>query len=84
MDLQARTKTYGASVANAEEASLSQNPPPPNDLHIERSIVDLVSHPPKGALRRTTYNTYACVAHNYSIVEYLAQSPSSMSAFEVL
>jgi hypothetical protein len=32
----------------------------------------------------SSFNPHACVAQNYSIVEYLAQAPSAMSALEVL
>ena len=64
VDLHTRAKTYGALVANAEEASSSQNPPSPKDLHIDRPIVDLVIHPPKGALHCTTHNTYAHATQN--------------------
>jgi len=48
--LKIRAKSYGALVTHAEEPSSSQNTPLPNDLHIERPVVDLVIHPPKGAL----------------------------------
>lgn len=62
VDLQTRAKNYGALVANVEEASLSQNPSSPNDIHIERSVADLMICPQKGALRRKTHNTSTCVA----------------------
>ena len=71
-------------VTHAEELSSSQNPLPPNNLHIERSVADLVILPPKGALRHTMHNTSTCAAQNYNIVEDLAQASSAMSALEVL
>lgn len=78
VDLQTRAKSYGAPVAHAGEPSSSQKPPPPNKLHIESPIIDLVIQPPKGPLRCTMDNTSACSAQNYSIVEDLAQAPSAM------
>ena len=84
VDLQTRAKSYGALVAHAEEPSSSQNPPPPNDLHIKRLVAYLVIHPPKGALRRTMRNTSIHDTQNYNIVEDLAQAASAMSALEVL
>jgi len=58
VDLQIRAKSYGAPIGHAEEPSTSPNPPPPNDLHIERMVSDLVIHPHKGALRWTMHNTF--------------------------
>ena len=84
VDLQTEAKTYGAPTANAEQASSSQNPPPPNDLHIKREVVDLGIFPRKGALHHKTHNTFASATHNYSIVGDLAQAPSAMSTLEVL
>lgn len=84
VDLQTRAKSYGPPVAHAEEPSSSQNPPPPNDFHIERPVVDLVIHPLKEALRRRMHNTSAHAAQNYSIVEDMVQALSTMSALEVL
>ena len=84
INLQTRAKSYGAPVAHAKEPSSSQNPSPPNDIHIERSIFGLVIHTPKGALRHTMHNTSTHAAKNYSIVEDLAQAPPAMSALEVL
>jgi len=81
--LQLRGKSYGAHVAYAKEPSSIQNPPPPNDFHIERLVDDLVIRPPKGALQCTTHNTSARATQNYSIVEDLAQVPLAMSALEV-
>ena len=40
--------------------------------------------PPKGVLRRSSYNPNARAAQHYSIVEDLAQAPCAMSALEVL
>jgi hypothetical protein len=40
--------------------------------------------PPKGIVRKSSFNPHARAAQNYSIVEDLAQAPSAMSALEVL
>jgi hypothetical protein len=39
---------------------------------------------PKGVLMRSTHNLNSRASQNYSIVEYLGQTPCSMSALEVL
>lgn len=57
--LQTRAKNYGALVANAQEVASSSNSLLPNDLHIERPLVDLVISPTKGALYHTKHNTSA-------------------------
>lgn len=84
VDLQNRAKYYGALVANAEEASLSQNPLLPNNLHIKSPVVDLVISPPKGVLHRTMQNTSSHATQNHNIVEDLARAPSAMLVLEVL
>ena len=84
VDLQNWAKLYGNPTIDAKEPGTSSNPPPPNDLYIERPTVEPVIPPPKGTLRRTTHNTSAHVAKNYNIVENLVQAPSAMSALEVL
>ena len=52
------------------------NPPP--------VIPELTIKPLKGVIHKSTYNPRARAAKNYNIVEDLAQSPSTMSALEVL
>lgn len=61
-DLQMKTKTYGDPVANSQDVASSSNPLPPNNLHIERLVSNLVIHPPKGELHCATHNTSICVA----------------------
>ena len=39
---------------------------------------------PKGVFKKTLHNPNARDASNYSVVEYLAQTPCAMSALEVL
>jgi hypothetical protein len=61
------------------------NPPTNGPLHLERSSSDTVLRPPpKGVIRKLDFNPHARAAHNYSIVEDLAQAPSAMSTLEVL
>ena len=60
-------------------------PPTNSPLHLERPSLDTVLRPPsKGVAQKSSFNPHACVAQNYSIVEDLAQAPSTMSALEVL
>lgn len=59
VELTTRAKSFGAPVALAAEPSLGQNPFPPNDFHIKRSVKEFVTQPLKGALRRTMHNTSA-------------------------
>ena len=72
IDLQTRAKLYGTPTIDAQEPGASSNPPPPNDLHIERPNAEPVIRPPKGTLRRMTHNTSTHAAQNYNIVEDLA------------
>jgi hypothetical protein len=60
------------------------NPPGNGPLHLERPNLDTVLRPPKGVVKKSTFNPHARAAQNYSIVEDLAQAPSTMSALEVL
>ena len=84
VELQTRAKLYGNPTIDAQEPGTSSNPPPPNDLYIERPTAKPMIRPPKGTLRCTTHNTSAIAAENYNIVEYLTQAPSAMSTLEVL
>jgi hypothetical protein len=60
-------------------------PPTNGPLHLERPRYDTVLRPPpKGVVRKSTFNPHARAAQNYNIVEDLAQAPSAMSALEVL
>jgi hypothetical protein len=44
----------------------------------------VIRPPPKGVIRKSSFNPHARAAQNYNIVEDLAQAPSAMSALEVL
>lgn len=66
------------------ETSKDKTVPENTDLHIERPPVETIPRIPKGSAKRATINPNARAAHNYSIVEDLAQSPCAMSTLEVL
>ena len=68
VELQTWAKIYGNPTIDAQEPGTNSNPPPPNDLHIECPTTNLVIHPPKGTLRRTTHSTSTRAAQNYNIV----------------
>jgi len=40
--------------------------------------------PPRGVIRKSSFNTHVRAAQNYNIFEYLAQAPSTMLNLEVL
>jgi hypothetical protein len=61
------------------------NPPTNDPLHLERSNLDTVIRPPpKGVVKKSAFNPHARAAQNYSIVEDMAQAPSTMFSLEVL
>ena len=55
-----------------------------NPLQIERPVSDSVLRPPKASIKQATQNPNARAAHNYNVVEDLAQAPCAMSALDVL
>jgi hypothetical protein len=44
----------------------------------------MIKPPLKGVVRRSSFNMHMRAAQNYSIVEDLAQAPSTMSALDVI
>jgi hypothetical protein len=88
--LTTRAKDYTPAKEKVDDLPLDlvqpspPNPPTNGPLHIERPSIDTVLRPPKGVLKKSTFNPHARAAQNYSIVEDLAQAPSTMSALEVL
>jgi hypothetical protein len=40
--------------------------------------------PPKGVVRKSSFNSHACAAQKYNIVEDLVQAPSVMLTIEFL
>jgi hypothetical protein len=89
--LTTRAKDYSPSKAKVDDlppvlVQPSPSTPPTNGpLHIERPSLDTVLRPPpKGVVRKSDFNPHARATQNYNIVEDLAQTPSTMSALEVL
>jgi hypothetical protein len=66
-------------IDKGKEAS---KPPPP--LHIEKTVGETMTHIPKGAFKKDSQNPNARVSHNYSVVDYLTQTPYEMSSLEGL
>jgi len=67
---------------SAEKGKDSTNPP--NPLHIEKTMDEIMTHIPKGVFKKASHNMNVKDAHNYSIVEYLEQTPCMMYALEFL
>ena len=83
VSLQTRAQSY--EPADITQKGKEKNiPETQGPLHIERPVIDLVSCPPKGVMKRTVHNPNPRVAQNYNIVEDLAQAPCAMSTLEVL
>ena len=76
-----RTKDYGSQETDQPSTSTTN---PSNESTPPTVIPELTIKPPKGVIHKSTCNPRARAAQNYNIVEDLAQSPSAMSALEVL
>jgi hypothetical protein len=83
--LQTRNRQY-PTTAESTPISLETNPTPSDGtpLMIPRPSAEPPLHIPRIPLRRNVHNPQARVAHNYSLVDDLAQSPAAMSVLEVL
>jgi hypothetical protein len=53
-------------------------------LQIEKMLGETMTHIPKGAFKKASHNPNARATQNYSMVEYLSQTPCVMSSLEVL
>jgi hypothetical protein len=53
-------------------------------LMIPRPHVEPIPRIPRMPLRRNVHNPHASAAHNYILVDDLAQSPATISVLEVL
>jgi len=85
INISTRTKDYPSSAGKEPEVPSSAPPFSSGPLHIERPTTETpLRPPPKGVLRKSSYNLNARAAQHYNIVEDLAQTPSAMSALEVL
>jgi hypothetical protein len=89
--LTTRAKDYPSSKekVDAIPPSLVQpsptTPPTNGPLHLKGLILDIVLRPPpKGVVRKSSFNPHAHASQNYSIVEDQAQSPFVMSTLEFL
>lgn len=71
---------YGEDKPSKAKTSFHTSEP----LHIERPTVEPIPHILKGPSKYLTYNPNVRPAHNFSLVEDLAQSPYAMSMLEVL
>jgi hypothetical protein len=82
--LQTRNRQYPAT-AESTPTSPETNPTPTGPpLVIPRPSAKPPLRIPRIPLRRNVHNPQARAAHNYSLVDDLAQSPAAMSVLEVL
>jgi hypothetical protein len=65
-----------------EKSKEAEKPPLP--LQNENMLGETMTHIPKGALKKASYNINTRTTQNYSVVEDLSQTPCAMSALEVL
>jgi hypothetical protein len=89
--LTTRAKDYSPSKEKVDviPPSLVQpspmSPPTNGPLHLERPSLDTVFRlPPKGVIQKSAFNPHTHAAHNYNIVEDLAQAPFAMLALKVV
>jgi hypothetical protein len=76
-----RTQYY-RTMKSIKKGKESTNTPVP--LQIEKTLGETMTHIPKGAFKKASHNSNVRDAQNYSVVEYLAQTPCMMSNLEVL
>jgi hypothetical protein len=82
--LQTRNRQY-PPMAESAPPSLETNPIPTGpSLMIPRPSAEPPLRIPRIPLRRNVHNPQARAAHNYSLVDDLAQSPAAMLVMEVL
>jgi hypothetical protein len=82
--LQTRNRQY-PTTAESTPTSPETNPTPTGPpLVIPRPSAEPPLRIPRIPLRRNVHNPQARAAHNYSLVDDLAQSPAAMSVLEVL
>jgi hypothetical protein len=81
-----KTKVTNGSLLDPSTSSVSPPSvsPPYGPLHIEKPSFESILRPPKSTIRKYTFNPSSHAAHNYNIVEDLAQAPCAMFALEVL
>jgi len=70
-------KYYGSQATDQPTTSTMN----PSTESVPPTVIpELTIKPPKGVIHKSTYNPRARAAQNYNIVEYLTQSPSTMSS----
>jgi len=83
-DILTRIKDYGNPQLSNNKAN---EQPSSSKTTLTEVVPPIIPKPmiksPKGVVHKSTFNPRAKVAHNYNIVEDLAQSPSAMSTLEV-
>ena len=77
--LQTRNKNYEKETSEKGKAVGETS----NPLTIEKHV-ETMPKIPKGVFKKTLHNPNARATSNYSMVEYLAQTPCAMSALKVL
>ena len=77
--IQTRNKNYESEVSEKGKSTAETS----NPLTIEKPS-DLMLKILKGVFKKEFHNPKSRAASNYSVVEYLAQTPCAMSALEVL
>jgi hypothetical protein len=79
--LSTRTREYKTSES-VEKVKDATNPLTP--LQIEKVMGETMTPIPKGVFKKASHNPNVRATQNYSVVEDLAQNPSTMSTMEVL
>jgi hypothetical protein len=79
LSTKAHAYSQPSTSEKGKEAELPSLP-----LHIKKTLAETMTRIPKGAFKKSSHNPNARAAHNYSVVEYLSQTPCAMSALEVL
>jgi hypothetical protein len=82
--LQTRNRQYPPTTESTPTSTEANSTPTGPPLVIPRPSAELPLRIPRIPLRRNVHNPQARAAHNYSLVDDLAQSPAAMSVLEVL
>jgi hypothetical protein len=82
--LQTRNRQYPPTAESTPTSTEATSTPTGPPLMIPRPSAELPLRIPRIPLRRNVHNPQARAAHNYSLVDDLAQSPAAMSVLEVL
>jgi hypothetical protein len=80
IDIATHSRDYGSS----KSITSLEAPPPPLEMNLWVEKSEPLPHIPKGVLKNSTHNPNARATQNYSIIEYMGQTPCTMLALEVL